>query len=191
MLVCVQSLNHVFVISWTVAHQALLSMEFSRQEFWSGWPFPPPGDLPNPGIGPASLVSRALAGWLFTTNTAWEAPCMWLKVRKPRIVSSPCLYSGPLGRICPVLEEVFPDDSHFSSSLHQKMLGHEFRVESWGKGVEKGAGAGFNSSHLDCLCLGQRNILSTRGPCQSSPRGAKTSQLGIGLKSFIVFSQWI
>ena len=39
-----------FAIPWTVAHQALLSMEFSRQEYWSGLPFPSPGDLPNPGI---------------------------------------------------------------------------------------------------------------------------------------------
>ena len=163
------------VILWTVAHQALLSMEFSRQEYWSGWPFPPPGDLPHPGIEPASLVSRALAGWFFTTNTAWEAPCMWFKVRKPRIVLSPCLYSGPLGRIYPVLEEVFPNDSHLSSSLHQKMLGHKFRVGSWGKGVEKGAGAGagFNSSHLGCLCLGQRNILVTRGPANPVQEGPR------------------
>ena len=40
---------------WTVAHQATLSMEFSRQEYWSGLPCPPPGDLPNPGIEPRSL----------------------------------------------------------------------------------------------------------------------------------------
>ena len=52
---------------WTVARQAPLSVEFSRQEYWSGLPFPPPGDLPNPGIEPASLVSPALAGKLFTT----------------------------------------------------------------------------------------------------------------------------
>ena len=39
-----------FVTSWTTACQAPLSMEFSRQEYWSGLPFPPPGDLPNPGI---------------------------------------------------------------------------------------------------------------------------------------------
>ena len=46
------SLSHVqlFAIPWTVAHQAPLSMEFSRQEYWSGLPFSPPGDLPNPGI---------------------------------------------------------------------------------------------------------------------------------------------
>ena len=50
--VAVQSLSHVqlFVTPWTVAHQAPLSMEFSRQEYWSGLPFSPPGDLPNPGI---------------------------------------------------------------------------------------------------------------------------------------------
>ena len=45
---------------WTVACQTPLSMEFSRQEYWSGLPFPPPGDLPDPGIEPASLMSPAL-----------------------------------------------------------------------------------------------------------------------------------
>ena len=39
-----------FVIPWTVAHQAPVSMEFSRQEYWGGKPFPPPGDLPDPGV---------------------------------------------------------------------------------------------------------------------------------------------
>ena len=46
----------------TVAHQAPLSMGFSRQEYWSGLPCPPAGDLPNPGIEPASLTSLALVG---------------------------------------------------------------------------------------------------------------------------------
>ena len=53
-----------------VAHQASLSMEFSRQESWSGWPFPTPGDLPDPGIQPMSLASPALAGGFFTTSAA-------------------------------------------------------------------------------------------------------------------------
>ena len=52
---------------WTVACQAPLSMEFSRQEYWSGLPFPTPGDLPNPEIKPTSLASPALAGRFFTT----------------------------------------------------------------------------------------------------------------------------
>ena len=42
----------LFEIAWTVAHQAPLSMGFSRQEYWSGLPCPPPGDLPDPGIEP-------------------------------------------------------------------------------------------------------------------------------------------
>ena len=47
--------------------------EISRQEYWSGLPFPPPGDLPHPGIKPASLKSPVLAGGFFTTGTTWEA----------------------------------------------------------------------------------------------------------------------
>ena len=66
---CAQSLTHVqlFVTPWTVSlHQAPLSMEFSRQEYWSGLPFPPPGNLPNPGMELTSPVSPALAGRFFT-----------------------------------------------------------------------------------------------------------------------------
>ena len=58
---------------WSVARQTPLSMRFSRQESWSGLPFPSPGDLPNPGIEPASLLSPALAGGFFTTSATWEA----------------------------------------------------------------------------------------------------------------------
>ena len=56
------------VTPWTVAHQAPLSMEFSRQEYWSGLPFPPRGDLPDPGIEAVLPVSPALAGGFFTTE---------------------------------------------------------------------------------------------------------------------------
>ena len=48
-------------------------MGFSRQEYWSGLPCPPPGDLPNPGIEPMSLMSPAVAGRFFTTSTTYEA----------------------------------------------------------------------------------------------------------------------
>ena len=58
---------------WTVAHEALLSMGFSMQEYWSGFSCPPPGDLPDPGIEPKSLMSPALAGRFFTTSTTQEA----------------------------------------------------------------------------------------------------------------------
>ena len=63
----------LFVTPWTIAHQAPLSMGFSRQEYWSGLPGPSPGDLPDPGIEPTSLVSPALAGGFFTTSTTWKA----------------------------------------------------------------------------------------------------------------------
>ena len=58
-------MSNSFVTPWTVAHQALLSRGFPRQEYWSGLPFPFPGDLPHPGI---ETMSPALAGRLFTTE---------------------------------------------------------------------------------------------------------------------------
>ena len=71
----VKSLSCVrlFVALWAVAYQASLSMGFSRQEYWSGLPFPSPGDCPYPGIEPASLSSPASAGGFFTTSATWEA----------------------------------------------------------------------------------------------------------------------
>ena len=75
MCVCEYALSQVqlFETPWTVAHQVLLPMEFSRQAYWSGLPFPTPGDLPDPGIEPTSLVSPVLAGGFFTTSASWEA----------------------------------------------------------------------------------------------------------------------
>ena len=63
----------LFATPWTVAHQALLPMGFSRQH-WSGLPFPPAGDLPDSGTEPMSLTCPALAGGFFTTSATWEAP---------------------------------------------------------------------------------------------------------------------
>ena len=72
MKVKVNSLSRVrlFAAPWTVAYQAPSSMGFSRQEYWRGVPFPSPGDLPDPGIEPAS---PALAGRFFTSSPTWEA----------------------------------------------------------------------------------------------------------------------
>ena len=68
-------LSHVrlFVTLWTAALQASLSVEFSRQAYWSELPFPTPGDLLDPGIKPASLVSPALPGGFFTASATWES----------------------------------------------------------------------------------------------------------------------
>ena len=63
----------VFPVVWTIVPQAPLSTGFSRQEYWSELPCPSLGNLPNPGMEPASLKSPALAGRFFTTSAIWEA----------------------------------------------------------------------------------------------------------------------
>ena len=67
--------SHVrlFVTPRTVAHRAPLSVGFSRQEYWNRLLCPPPGDLPDPGIKPAFLMTLGLAGQFFTTSATWEA----------------------------------------------------------------------------------------------------------------------
>ena len=70
-------LNHfsrvwLCVTLWTLVCQAPLFMKFSRQEYWSGLPCPPPGDLPDPWMKTMSLGSPALAGGFFTTSATWE-----------------------------------------------------------------------------------------------------------------------
>ena len=73
--VVIQSLSHVqlFAVPRTVAHQVLLPMEFFRQEYQNGVPFPTPGDLPDPGNELASLVSLELGSRFFTTNATCVA----------------------------------------------------------------------------------------------------------------------
>ena len=63
----------LFATPWTVAHQAPLPMEFSRQEYWSMLSYPAPRDLHNPGMKPVSLVSPAVAGRFLNISTTWEA----------------------------------------------------------------------------------------------------------------------
>ena len=60
--------------SWTADRQAPLSIGFFRQEYWSGWPFPPPGDLPDPGTEPESSVSPTPAAGFFTTEPPEWSP---------------------------------------------------------------------------------------------------------------------
>ena len=75
---CVCTLGPVghFETPWTSlpGSSDVWSMEFSRQEYWSGLSIPSPGDLPDPGMELASLASPVLAGGFFTTNATWEAP---------------------------------------------------------------------------------------------------------------------
>ena len=69
-LLLLSHFHHVLlsVMPWTLAHQAILSMGFSRQEYWSALPLPSPEDLPKPWIKPASLMSPAFAGRFLTTK---------------------------------------------------------------------------------------------------------------------------
>ena len=55
-------------------------MGYSRQEFWSGLPFPPPGNLPDPGIEPMSPAAPALAGGFFTTEPTGKQQCLYLNL---------------------------------------------------------------------------------------------------------------
>ena len=74
----------LFATLWTVAHQAPLSLEFSRQEYWRGLPCPPPGALCDLGIKPVSLMSSALAGTFSISITTWEAPVGLFKMQTLR-----------------------------------------------------------------------------------------------------------
>ena len=97
--VCVLShFSHVqpFVTPWTLAHQASLSMGFSKQEYWRGLPFPPPGDLPNPAIKSESLVSPALAGGFFTTKPLGKPP----KLPHPSLFPALTLSQPTLTQLC-------------------------------------------------------------------------------------------
>ena len=73
-----QSFSRVclFITSWTITRQTPLSMEFSRKEYWSGLPFPPPGDLPDSGIKLTCLVSPALLGGVYTTEAPGKPHCL-------------------------------------------------------------------------------------------------------------------
>ena len=74
--------------------QVPLSMGFSREEHWSGLPCPPPGDLPNPGIKPVSLMTPALVSGFFTTSATWETygSYIYIYIYMSIPCYKPCLY---------------------------------------------------------------------------------------------------
>ena len=94
-----------------IACQAPLSMGFSRQEYWSGLPCPPPGDLPDPEIKPMSLTFPALAGRFFTTSATWEDS---QSVSRPP--NSTAFFSSlPLTNMSKTFNIVFPKTATFFS----------------------------------------------------------------------------
>ena len=89
---CMFSQAQLFATPWTVAHQAPLSMGFSKQEHWSELPLPTLGDLPHPGIKPMLLISPALAGGFSATEPPGKSE---LKLREANsLVHSHQLISG-------------------------------------------------------------------------------------------------
>ena len=123
----------LFVASWTVPCQALLPMEFSRQEYWSGLPFPNPGKFLNPGIKPESSAPPTLASRFFTTRATWEGPSYMLKMEvksENHSVVSDSLW--PYGLYSPwssrgqnpgvgsfsLLQEIFPTQGSNPGLLH-------------------------------------------------------------------------
>ena len=107
---------------WTVAHQATLSMGFSRQEYLSGLPCPPPGDLPDPGIKLVSLMSPALAGGFFITSATWQAIVHQFQFQFSRSVVSDSLWPHELQHTrspCPSpTSGVYPNSCPLSRWCH-------------------------------------------------------------------------
>ena len=116
---------------------APLSMEFYRQEYWTGLPCPSPGDLPDTGIEPASLMSLALAGRFFTTGATWEASlastkraCILLKNRHAacmgrqiQVSKCNCISQVP----CPDLNSLSFQFSSIQSLSHVRLQPHELQ----------------------------------------------------------------
>ena len=80
----------LFATPWAVVHQTPLSMEFSRQEYWSGLPCPSLGDLPHPGIKPPSPAAATLQGGFFTTEQMGQPK---RGKEPPKSVFPKCIYA--------------------------------------------------------------------------------------------------
>ena len=133
----------LFVTPWTGACQAPLSMEFSRQEYWSGFPLPPPGDLPDPGI---ESVSPALEGGFFTAKPPGKLLCLVLtdktcllsirRVRTPEHEASvhpeACIPSDTfflsVDRKGQVLASWLQEPQTESWQLHSHAVFHDFKI---------------------------------------------------------------
>ena len=84
-------MSNSFATPWTVAHQAPLSLGFLRQEYWRRLPFPPPGDLPDPGMELTSPASPALAGKFFTSEPSGQPKQLYPNLKKKK---SRCPHTG-------------------------------------------------------------------------------------------------
>ena len=140
---CLRSGVWFFATPWTIACHAHLSMEFSRQEYWSGLPFPTPGDLPDQGIEPTFFVSPALAGRFFTTVPPWKpkdllllfslsvmSNSLWLHALQHSRLPCPSPTPGDCSNSCPsshwchpfISPSVIPSPSAFNLSQHRGLF---------------------------------------------------------------------
>ena len=137
-----QSLQ-LFVTLWTVALEVPLSMGFSRQAYWNGLPCPPPEDLPDPGIEPASLISHALAGGFFMT------------VREPHLYISKLLQR---------LERIpeFPGGASGKEPACQCRRCKRCRLDLWVRKIPQRRTRQTSPVFLPVKCHGQRSLGSQR-----------------------------
>ena len=132
-------------------------MGYSRQEYWNGLPFPPSGDLPNPRIKPASLMSSALAGRFFTTNTIWEAPGIPGTSQKTRFSWS---HLSPMTReslqLSPVWFSFYQEDNQTLTLFIQKIVSSEYLLSTY---------------DTSDAVLGLKNIIKNKTEANSCPPG--------------------
>ena len=159
------------VTFWTVAHQALLSMGLSRQDYWSELPCLPPGDLPNSRVKHMSLKSPALAGRFFTTSTTWEAHDHSMRHDKICLIKILCdipwgIWAGGGAQTIIVLNKMMILKAHQVSLL---ALGRGWRMGKglvrthldWVSGLSCGVGLLFLHS---MLTLGAYDLLAGKVP---------------------------
>ena len=134
--------SHVrlFVTPRTVACQAPLSMGFSRQEYWSRLPCPPPGDLPDTGIKPLSSASPALAGGFFTTSATWR-PNPWVGACTPALFPFGLLPADPYSTPAFMLDRISQTSNYKPLLLSQTVglsidcgypVGRDLSRKAWG-----------------------------------------------------------
>ena len=123
-------------------------MGFSREEYWSGLPCPPPGDLPDPGIEPKSLMSPALAGGFLTTSATWEAQ----RENKVKVL---------VVQLCPTLWDPM-DCSPPGSSVHEIL---QARVLEWvAISYSRGSSQPRDQTQVSCIAGRFFTIWATRKP---------------------------
>ena len=151
----------------TVAHQATLSMGFSRPEYWNGLPWPPSGDLPNPGIQTTSLMSPALAGRFFTVSASWEAHNTLLCGQLHLVLWLPLEISNhqpPNGQL---LENLPPKLSVEDAWLGAGSQGF-FCFNCWATFVNLLRAPTFSQNHSDACPRGPNFLFSALHPCIST-----------------------